>query len=232
MSTIYQIDRDAIIRAALRKLGVIAKGQAPDTDDYEDAATALNMIVAEFRSLGMPLWARKQYTFTPTLNTATYQIGIGKTLNTAYPLHVLQAYRTDGTSTTKIYMEVIPNFNFNLYPTTSGGTPIQLNYQPFINYGEINLWPTPDASAVLNSSVSIVYQAPFDYFDSSTDTMDFPEEWYNAVVYALAKNLAPEWTIPLPDRQMLEKQADKHLENALENGQEDGSWFFQPRKDW
>ena len=229
-NTIYQVDRDVIIKAALRKLGVLAKGQEPDADDIDDAAVALNMIVAEFRSIGMPLWARKTYTFTPVLNTKTYQIGIGKTFNTPYPLHVLQAYRTDSTSTTKIFMEIVSNFNYNLYPTNSGGTPIQLNYQPFINYGEINIWPTPDSAAVAYSTITIVYQAPFEYFDSSTDTMAFPEEWYNAIVYNLANNLAPEWTIPLQDRQMLQAQAKQHLETAKENGVEDGSFFIQPTK--
>lgn len=228
-NTIYQVGRDVIITAALRKLAVLAKGQTPDAQDINDASIALNMLVAEFRVAGMPLWARKSYTFNPVAGQKTYQIGLGKTFNVPYPLHVLQAYRQDSTSATKIYMEVISNFNFNLYPTNSGGTPIQLNYQPFINYGEINLWPVPDSSAT-NSTVTIVYQSPFQYFDSSTDTMDFPEEWYNALVYNLALNLAPEWAIPLEDRKMLKAEAQEHLQNALSNGTEDGSLFVQPQR--
>lgn len=228
-NTIYQVGRDAIITAALRKLAVIAKGQTPDAEDIADASMALNMLVAEFRVAGMPLWARKQYSFTPVAGQKTYQIGLGKTFNVPYPIHVLQAFRQDSTSATKIYMEVISNFNFNLYPTNSGGTPIQLNYQPFINYGEINLWPVPDAAAT-SSTVTIVYQSPFQYFDASTDTMDFPEEWYNALVYNLANNLAPEWAIPLEDRRMLKAEAQEHLQNALSNGTEDGSVFIQPQR--
>ena len=226
---IYQIGRDAIITSALRKLGVVASGQTPSSDDIDSGAMALNMLVAELRTIGMPLWARKEYTL-PTLvaGTASYEIGIGKTFNTAYPVHLLQAFRQDGSNTTKIYMEIIPNFNFNLYPTSSGGTPIQINYQPLVNYGKINIWPVPDANAVANSDITIIYQAPFQYFDAAADTMDFPEEWYLAVVYKLAVLLAPEWGIPLADRQLLNKEAEMHVQMAKEVGYEDGSLFIQP----
>ena len=226
--TTYQLNRDDIITAALRKLGVIAAGQTPSADNLSDGAEALNMLVAQFRNIGMPLWARKTYSFNPTVNNATYQIGLGKTLNTAYPLHLLQAYRQDSGSTTKIYMEIIPNFNYNLYPTSSGGIPIQISYQPLVNYGELKVWPTPDATAT-GTTITIVYQAPFEYFNSSTDTMAFPEEWYMPMVYNLAVALAPEWGVPLADRNVLMKEAQLYLEQTKSMGYEDGSLFIQPK---
>ena len=226
-TTIYQIGRDDIITAALRKLGVIAIGQTPDTDSISNGAMALNMVISSLRTIGMPLWARKSYTFSPIANQATYNIGIGQALNTAYPLHVLQAYRQDSSSTTKIKMEVIPNFNYNLYSTSSGGIPIQLYYQPLVNYGVISVWPTPDTTAT-SSSITVVYQAPYQYFNSSTDTLDFPEEWYLAIVYKLATVLAPEWGIPLADRQTILKEAEMYAQQAASMGYEDGSLFIQP----
>ena len=113
-TTIYQLSRNDIVAAALRKLGVLAAGQTPSAEDYTNGGVSLNALVAEFRSKGMPLWARKSYSFTPVVSTGTYEIGIGKTFNTAYPLHVVQAYRQDGTNTTKIEMQIIPNYKYNL----------------------------------------------------------------------------------------------------------------------
>ena len=187
--TTYQINRDDIVTSALRKLGVLAQGQTPSTENITDGSMALNMLVAQFRTFGLPLWARKTYSFSPVAGTSSYDIGLGETLNTPYPLHLLQAYRQDSGSTTKINMDIIPNFNFNMYPTSSGGTPIQVNYQPLSNYGKINVWPTPDSTAT-SSTITLIYQAPFEYFNSSTDTMDFPEEWYMAIVYNLAVALS------------------------------------------
>lgn len=225
--TTYQLDRDSLITAALRKLGVIAVGQAPTTENLSDGAQALNMLVAQFRTIGMPLWARKTYTFNPVVNKAVYQIGLGKEFNVPYPLHLLQAYRQDSGSTTKIEMQIIPNYNYNLYPTSSGGIPIQISYQPFINYGQLSVWPTPDTTAT-TTNITVIYQAPFEYFNSATDTMGFPEEWYMAVVYNLAVALAPEWGIPLADRSLLLKEATLYLEQAKAFGNEDGSLFVQP----
>ena len=93
--TTFQLDRDDIITAALRKLGVIAAGQTPSAENLSDGAMALNMLISQFRTFGMPLWARKTYSFSPVNNQSTYEIGIGKLLNTPYPLHILQAYRQD-----------------------------------------------------------------------------------------------------------------------------------------
>jgi hypothetical protein len=60
--------------------------------------------------------------------------------------------------------------------------------------------------------------------------MDFPEEWYNAIIYNLAVRLAPEWGVPLPDRQMLLQEAKMYTEDATMTGQEDASFFIQPMR--
>ena len=180
--TTIQYTRDELITAALRKLGRIAAGQTPTGSDISDGAMALNTWIAFLRSKGMPLWTRAEYSFSLTNNVSTYQIGLGKTLNTAYPLKLLQAFRLDS-STTKTPIDIVPRFNYNLYPLGSNATPIQLTYQPFINYGEIKVWPTPDTTAAANTTIYIDYQAPFEYFTGGTQTMGFPEEWYLAVIY-------------------------------------------------
>lgn len=230
--TTSQLTRNQIIEAALRKLGVLAQGQTPSTEDYTNAAIALNMLVAEFRALGMPLWKRTQYSFSPTANTSSYNIGSGQTLSTAYPLKMLEAWRQDSSTSSKIPMTILANSDFNLLPSNSSDTPIQLTYQPKINYGVLKLWPTPDSNST-NSTIYLVYQAPSEYFSASTDTMDFPEEWYNAVVYELAVRLAPEWGVPLNDRGLLMKEAKMFLDRVLDFGTEDGSIFFYPdRNRW
>jgi len=226
-----QLTRNQYIEAALRKLNVLAAGQTPTSEDYTNGTLAFNALIGEFRSLGMPLWARSSYSFSPTLNVVSYNIGSGQTLNTPYPIKILQAYRQDSGNTTKIDIEVTPDFNFNLLPSSSGGSPIKLTYQPKVNLGIIKLWPTPDATAV-TSTITIVYQRPTEYMSTATDTADIPEEWTNAFIYNLAERLAPEWGIPLPDRRELAKISKDMLDRALENGVEDGSFFWQPERRW
>lgn len=222
----YQLTRNDIIQSALRKLGVLAEGQTPSTQNYSDGMMALNTVIAQLRAVGMPLWARSEYTFTPT--TGTYTIGTSMTLNTPFPVKLLQAFRTE--TNAKIPMELTSREDFNTLPTTSTGSPIKINYQPFVNYGTISFWPTPTATNT--STVTLVYQRPYQYFTTSTETMDFPEEWYNAIIYNLAVRLAPEWGVPLPDRQMLMQEAKMYTEDALMVGQEDASFFIAPQRNY
>lgn len=220
----YSRTRDQIVTAALRKLGVLAEGQTPSAQDLSDGAESLNAAVAELRSKGMQLWLRTEYTFTPT--TGSYTIGTGLTLDTVFPVHLLQAIYTEGGA--KIDMEIVAKTTYNTLPQTSTGSPLKVAYQPFINYGIVSFWPVPDSSNT--ATVTLVYQRPFQYFISGSDTADFPEEWYNALIYKLAVLLAPEWSIPMTDRQQLKQEAKEYLEAALENGGEGASFFVMPHR--
>jgi len=230
MTTINQLTRDQIITAAIGQLGVLAIGQTPDTEDITKAALFLNTLLSELRALGMPLWARKEYSFSPVVGTNTYEIGVSKTLDTPYPLKMLQAYiNVPSSSNVKVQMDIISDYNFNYLPSNSNntGSPINLTYQPLVNYGKIKIWPTPDSS---NSTISIIYQRPFEYFTNGTDVLDMPEEWYNTVIYKLAVLLAPAWGIPLQARQQLRAEAKEMLDSVLSMGGEDASIYFMPER--
>jgi uncharacterized membrane protein len=220
----YQLSRDQLITAALRKLGVIAQGQTPDIEAITNGAMSLNTTVAELRAVGLPMWSRTEYSWIPT--TSNYTIGTGQTLNTPYPVRLLEAFRTDFGGASRIPLNIISSSEYNTLPNSTGGNPIQINYTPTVNIGTIRLWPTPDISNT--ATVTIVYQQPFEYFQTANDTMDFPEEWYNAIIYKLAVLLASEWGIPLQDRQLLMKEAAEYIANAQSIGQEDAGFFISP----
>lgn len=228
--TILQLTRNDIINAALRKLLVIGEDTTANATQLTTGAQALNAIVATFQTLGMSLWARKELSIAMIAAQRDYTIGVGQTLNTAFPLHIYDAVLEIGSSDSNIDVNMMVRRDFNLLPSTTGGIPVNATYQPFINYGVLSVWPTPDTSLVSGTVIKITYQAPFEYFISSTDTPYFPQEWSNALIYHLAVSLAPENGIPLADRQQLMKEAELHLSTVLSNGAEDGSVFFG--KDW
>lgn len=230
--TIKQLSGSDMINAAMRKLGVLAKGSTADSTDITNGLQALNLIVGAMRTLGMPIWARKEQAITMVDGTSLYQIGVGKTINVAYPNHILQAFITDTGSGSKMPVDVVSNYNFNLLNGESTGTPTAITYQPFVNYGEVRMWPTPDATAVADTTLKIVYHSPFQYFNASTDTADFPEEWQLPLVYALARDLAPEWGVPLDERAALSQDADRYLGLVLSSGYEDASMFISPARRW
>ena len=225
-TTTWSLQRDAVISGALRKLSVLSGGSSPETYQINDAAQALNAMVKGLQVDGMPVWAIKEYTFTTVANTSTYNIGNSQTLNTPMPLKLVQAYRVENTGATNTPLNIYTHYDYDLLPINSTtGEPVNIYYQPLSTYGVVKLWPTPiDA----NTTITLIYQRPFEDMNSSTDDFDFPPYWTEALIYGLAWRLSPEYGIPLQDRQLLQKEAEYFHQQALSFGTEEGSWFFQP----
>lgn len=232
-STNWELTANSIINAALRKIAVISKGQTTEAEDTTNALEALNAMLKSFQVKGMPLWAIKDYSFALTA-TRTYLIGAGSTVNTPAPLKILQAYLKDTTAVTSVPLQVVTRYDYNLnQPTsTSTGSPVQLEYEipGQTQIGTIHIWPLPDTYSISNKQITIVYQRPFEDIDTSSDNIDFPQFWHEAIIYGLAWRLAPEYGVPIPDRKTLENEASYHLNEALSFGTEEGSFSIQP--DW
>ena len=227
-STIFQLTTNQIINAAYRKLGVLSESTTANAAQLTTGTEALNAIVAEFQTLGMPLWARKELDITMVSGQKDYTIGVGKAISVPFPLHIYEATLSNPTTTSQIMVNRVAKEDFNNLPTgANSGVPVNYTYQQLINYGVFSVWPTPSATTPASTKITIVYQSPFEYFVASTDTAFFPQEWSNTLIYTLASALAPEQTLPLQDRQLLMKEAEMHLGLALSNGVEDGSFFFQ-----
>lgn len=223
----WKMSAQSLVNAALRKLAVLSGGTLPETYEVTNAVEALNGMLVGFQAHGLPLWKMTTYQFNTVANTQTYSIGQGATLNTVMPLKITQAWRSTSAQA-NIPMNIYTDYNFNLLPVTAGpATPVNLYYQPGEFVGTINIWPKPlDAS----NAISIRYQSQYTDIVALTDEIDFPRYWYEAVIYGLAVRMAPEYGIPLPDRQALAQQAEMFKQEALSFGQEEGSLYFQP--DW
>jgi hypothetical protein len=63
------VTRDDIIAAALRKLGVLAEGQSPSSNQTTYAAQALNLMMQSLAADGLPLWYIKTGYIYPTTGT-------------------------------------------------------------------------------------------------------------------------------------------------------------------
>ena len=228
--TTTELNRDSIIKGAMRKIAALSKGQVPDTEDLSNASEALNNLVAEYMTLGMPLWAETFANIPMVGGVNLYTLGVGQQINMAFPLRILQAWTTLTDGGSKQELNETALYDYSLLPTATltSGVPSQYTYHPKINYGTFRIWPTPDSVTASQRTLTIRYNAPFDTFVAGTDTPYFPREWNNALVYGLAALLAPEYGVPLNDRGMLMKEAEAHKQTALDAGTEWASLFFQP----
>lgn len=230
-NTIKVLNQSQIINAALRKLGVLAEGGTASAAQVTTSQEALNALVSEFRTLGMNVWARAVLNITLVPNQFIYNIGVGQTINTPYPMSIYDIQLEQG----PVFYDTFPMnqyaiVDFNRLPPNSFGTPVNYNYQPKINTGTLMIWPTPDASTPANTRMVVTYQRPFEVFDTAVNDMDFPQEWGNALIYHLALSLADEYGVPDSKHQRIAQQAAIHLGIANSASNEEGSLYMQ--RDW
>lgn len=230
-TTIFELTRDQIIEAAMRKCGALAEGASPTSAQLTIGQQALNSLISQYQTLGMPLWKRTQYSLTLVAGTNSYTIGVGQTTNTAFPLKLLSAvYRTTNGGAVQ-EMTPIAREQFNLLNQSSTGKPTQYTYQPFVNSGVLKVWPTPDSTSASAGMMELTYTKPVDGFTSASETPDFPQEWQLPLIYGLAVLLAPEYGVPLNDRSDLRKEKEMYLDLAKDYNYENASVFLQIDRD-
>lgn len=227
--TTFSVTRNDLINSSLRKLGVLAQGETPTTDQVTEAAFALNLLVKSWEADGMPLWALRTISVPLQASVNTYTIGpAGCAITNDKPLKVIQAWNRTTDSNVDIPMRLITKQEYAILGNkTSLGTPSQVYYEPLRDTGVIRVFPTPDSTTATSKTLYITYQKPYDDFTSGTDNPDFPQEWYDAIVYGLALRLAPEYGIPGESRVLLGKEAEAAKQLAMSFGTEEGSLYFQ-----
>jgi len=120
----FELNRDQVIKGALRILGVISQGQTPDTDQINDASEALNVLVKAWGAEGMPLWAIKEGTINPISGTASYA------LTSEEPLKIYQAWYRNTTSGIDVPMVGLVEHDYErLSNKSQQGTSVQYFYK-------------------------------------------------------------------------------------------------------
>ena len=216
----WELTRDEIISAALRKLGVLAEGETASANQISTGATALNSMIMLFAADdGMPLWQIMQ----ATENLVAAQ----KDYNVTYGLKVLQVLRKNISSGAQVDLKEESRTDFNLLNTSTTGTPVSYFVDQAIQTPVVSVWPKPDAAAAAAEQLVIVYQKEFDSFTVAGDTPAFPSYWTDAIIYGLAVRLAPEYSVPLEDRKLLLSEAKMYKDAAESFGGDTASMFFQ-----
>lgn len=238
----YGETTDTIIKRALRICGIISNGETPTQAVYTDSLQALNAMTKAWIADGMQLWCIKTVQLaSPTLvaGTPSYQIGVGATINQPAFMKMINCYKTfltDGTDTPMV--PITRNFYENLSAKLEQGEPNQWWYDPPGNLGTGNevgtiyLFNCPSTFFVSNYRINMVGQVPLQDFTNTTDVMDFPDYYANAVTWGLAAQLVYESSLPISmiDRILAQAKAEKDM--ALGFGTEEGSIFFQPNQFW
>lgn len=213
----------------------------PSTTQREDAMQAANFLVTSWIAHGMQVWCQKQGNHTLTASTNSYTAGPSGDISIARPLSIQQAWLRDTVADPDmdLPLRIISREEYNMLSQKAAtGTPNCLFYDPQYDLpgsnsgasakGKIFIWPTPDSSVVTQYDLYFVYTRPIQDFAATSDTLDFPQEWFNAVKWNLAMMIAPEYEVPLGKWKEIQKIAEDTLRLALSWDRETTSVEISP----
>lgn len=132
------------------------------------------------------------------------------------PHELLELYRREVDTQVDVPLIRLSRTEFDtLSDKDTEGTPVNFYYDPQLENSVVHVWPTANAIFASNSTFKLQIKKPFDDMDTANDDFEFPQEWYEAIVYGLAERIAPMIGYPLPDRQLLKAEARDYLDLAL-----------------
>ena len=215
----FLVTRDDIILSALSKIGAVPLGSSPTSAQTTRAALALNAVVKSLHNFGVYLWEATTGNFTViTGQTTPYSIG-------ADVVAIESPFvRISGIDTP---LTLMPRDEYMSIPDKDQtGQPIKIMQELTLVDLQATVWPVG-----VTGTTYVIYYTQYKKlqdFDSGVDDMAFPTHWIQALIYALARDLAPEYSLSVQERQMLKQDALEFITQALGNSRESGSLIFKP----
>ena len=118
---------------------------------------------------------------------------------------------------------------WNLGNKTTVGAVNQLYFDPRRDVSELTVYPSPDSSV---DYLKLVAHFAFEDMDNQADDLDFPQYWYESVVWNLSVRLMYKFggAVTQDRRREIRSIAKTMKEDALNFDTEDNSIFFQPQR--
>lgn len=219
----FSLTRSELCTKALRLIGVLDATETAGADEMASAVSSLNIMIKAWAGKNIFLWTKTEDSFSLVSATASYLFGSGGT-KTYKPLRIMSV-RYVVSSTNEIPLTRLTREEyFDLPDKTSAGVPTSFYYDPQRATGRLYLWPVLAGT----NTIKYTYARMFEDMDDVGNEADFPQEWYEALIYNLAIRCAPEFGKRLANFPDVVAFAASSLNDALDFDQEDAPMQIVP----
>ncbi len=202
----------AIIDRALRILQQISPGVSPSTPEYDAGLVALNGLLDAWRNERLMCLATQDEPLTLVSGQASYTIGSGGDLNTNRPVRIDRAYVIYQSISFPVDIYTDAQFQAIPYKLQAGTFPTILYYAADMDSGHLWPWPICNTTGV---ELHVVTWTPMISFSTVATTSNLAPGWADALTFALAIMLAPEYEKPVsPDLREMAKNAKKWIQTV------------------
>lgn len=187
-STDFNQTAATLIEDARRKLGIHADEEPLQAHELSTGLRTLNRMLKGWQADNVAISYLTEGTLTLVDGQASYSFGSGGDFTTV-PFEITQI-RIRRNSIDLEMVEMGREEYFALPNKTSKGYPTQWYYDRQRQGGTLYVWQAPDS---VSSTLRFTYRRIVNDMDATTNDLDLPQEWYDAVVYNLAVKMMPEY---------------------------------------
>jgi hypothetical protein len=167
------------ITQALRENAILSSGEDPSADELSDCQVRLNALLKSWGTKAPALWQEASTTATITANVASVALAAGVQDVIAARVVVSATNHRQLTRWDREDYQVLPN-------KIATGSPSVYYLSQSIGVATLYVWPVPTA----NTTLSIDFVRVPETVTDASQTVDFPEEYQEALYANLAVRCA------------------------------------------
>lgn len=183
-----------LIKASLRKLGILASGEEPSAAEAQDALTALNAMIASWRTSSLIAYAVLPETFAFVAGKKSYTMGPGGDWNTDRPIRVdkvQMTYTATSPQPLNLGIEIIDLDQYQnlVVPDTTSTIPQFVYVDDAFPLRTFYFYTVPQ----LVFPVQVFSWKSISQFPDINTTIALLDGYERALTFNLAMDLAPEY---------------------------------------
>lgn len=215
----------ALIQAAYEDANLLTIGGTPSAAQYARGLSRLNDIINLWATQGLKLWRQQEVVLTLTANKVEYTLGPGGDVNMLKPLSVLQGFYRNPQGSRQPLTPLSRQEYMSLSQVRESGSVNSYFTNKELTRLVVSLWNPPDVTSA-QGTVTLLLRQNIANLAVTADTVGFPPEWYIALRWALADELATAQPQAVQDR--CAQRAGAYRQALEDFDVEDAATFFQP----
>ena|SRR5690348_2697986 len=186
-----------VINSALRKIGALATGESPTTDESNDSLEVLNDMIDSWNAQRLAIYAVARSVFPLVSGTQVYTLGTGGTFNMARPAKIERmSVVTQANSTQPLELPIhymtVGEWQQTPVKNVASTFPFEVWDDQAFPKRNLTFWPTPQDP---NVQAAIYAWSPLSSFADLVTDYTFPPAYARAIRANLAVELAPEFQV-------------------------------------
>ena len=201
-----------LIKASMEQVGVLSAGETPTTEVYTSLLQTFQVMLRSYAQKRILVFASTKESFSLVSTQSLYTWGAGGNITTARPHQILGAFVRDSGGADHPVGIISDGQYRNISSKATKGRPESLFYHPLYPLGSIYVYPTPqDAETMWIESLKPFTETSS--FGTVADTISFPENYQEPLVYNLALRISPEYGVQMSNEAIV--IARESLDNLI-----------------